>query len=194
MNDTTLGIALLALAAGLALGWFGALLIRRRETHRIRTLESELEQARARVIEKTRQYETYREEVNSHFQKTAELFHGLTEQYRAVYLHLARSAQQLVGEQPPALQADITTTERLAAAAEPSADPPQASAHTGKETGERPAAAPAGRADTMPEAEEEIVGDAPLVPELKRQKPAGRAGEGEENAAASGERVSSPAP
>lgn len=39
--------------------------------------------------------ETYREDVTSHFQETAELLDGMTAQYRAVYTHMAQGAQTL---------------------------------------------------------------------------------------------------
>ncbi|MEC9341617.1 MAG: DUF1043 family protein [Pseudomonadota bacterium] len=39
--------------------------------------------------------ESYKAEVTAHFEKTAELFGDLTESYRAVYEHMAQSAQGL---------------------------------------------------------------------------------------------------
>lgn len=41
----------------------------------------------------------YRDEVNEHFSKTADLVNGLTQQYQKVHQHLADSAEQLVRDE-----------------------------------------------------------------------------------------------
>ena len=189
MNELAPALSLLlALAIGLAAGWFGARWLRRDEK-RLQALEEELETSRQRVLEKTRELENYRGQVNQHFQKTAELFHGLTEQYREVYLHLAHSAQQLVGEQPPALRADIRTAEQLArpqeatenAAVDASTEVPNATKATPGADAEAQA--------TGKDGGDDVVGDAPHVPTLRRETPAREAGEAEEK-----EALRSPAP
>ena len=43
--------------------------------------------------------ERYRDEVNQHFSKTAELVNGLTNQYQKVHQHLAESAETLVRDE-----------------------------------------------------------------------------------------------
>ncbi len=106
----------------------------------------------------------------SHFQKTAELFHGLTAQYREVYLHLAHSAQQLVGEQPLALQADMEATERLIQSSPAAGEATEAS-RTGEATTERqPEPPPTARlrkeAKAPEKANEEIAGDVPQTPNM----------------------------
>lgn len=44
------------------------------------------------------EYGDYKQSVNEHFQRSAELFQGLTEQYRQVYSHLAEGAVTLCRE------------------------------------------------------------------------------------------------
>jgi uncharacterized membrane-anchored protein YhcB (DUF1043 family) len=51
-------------------------------------LEKELEQSR-------KEFKDYRSQVTSHFQETAHRVNALTENYRNVYEHLARGAQEL---------------------------------------------------------------------------------------------------
>ena len=53
------------------------------------------------------EYSEYKESVNEHFQRSAELFQGLTEQYRQVYSHLAEGAVTLCKDSndDPAIEA-----------------------------------------------------------------------------------------
>ena len=161
-----------AFAVGLLAGALTMFALRRRDDGRRRRLEAELEQARARVLEKTREHENYKEQVGAHFQKTAELFHGLTAQYREVYLHLANSAQQLVGERPLALQADMEATERLIQSSPAAGEATEAS-RTGEAATERqPEPPPTARlrkeAKATGKENEEVVGDAPHVPDMEK--------------------------
>jgi uncharacterized membrane-anchored protein YhcB (DUF1043 family) len=97
-------VALLALLAGLAGGFFigrsGNAGVRRSEQldRELQEARSELDRLRTRVVE--------------HFTTTAGLVNRLTADYRAVYEHLSRGAQQLAGGQAPRL-------ESLASSAEP---------------------------------------------------------------------------
>ena len=160
-----------AFAVGLLAGALTMFALRRRDDGRRRRLEAELEQARARVLEKTREHENYKEQVGAHFQKTAELFHGLTAQYREVYLHLANSAQQLVGEQPPALQADMKATERLIQSSPAAGEHAEAS-NAGDAADRQPEPPPTARlrkeAKATGKENEEVVGDAPHVPDMEK--------------------------
>ncbi len=61
-------------------------------------LDQELHEARAEL-------ERYRNRVVEHFSTTADLVNQLTADYRAVYEHLAKGAQQLAGSQVPRLEA-----------------------------------------------------------------------------------------
>lgn len=75
-------------------------------------LVDELDNARAEL-------EEYKRQVGSHFETTAELINGLTDQYRKVHQHLASSAEQLCPGLPastalqhelrPSLAAEIPT-------------------------------------------------------------------------------------
>ena len=78
---------------GGALGWYLALNSRSDNKRRvIMDLESQLDQARQSRAD-------YEAEVTEHFAQTAELLHQLTDDYRAVYSHLAKGADQLCGDQ-----------------------------------------------------------------------------------------------
>jgi uncharacterized membrane-anchored protein YhcB (DUF1043 family) len=48
-------------------------------------------------VELKREFDDYQEGVTSHFQETAQLLQHMTEQYRAVYTHVARGAADLCG-------------------------------------------------------------------------------------------------
>lgn len=70
-------------------------------------------QQMSRELEATRgELERYKEEVTSHFETTAELVNGLTEQYRRVHQHLASGAQTLCSDTHPgeSLQASLQPT------------------------------------------------------------------------------------
>jgi uncharacterized membrane-anchored protein YhcB (DUF1043 family) len=57
-------------------------------------------------LRETRQeLERYRNSVVEHFTTTAQLVNRLTDDYRAVYQHLARGAQELTGGRTPQLEA-----------------------------------------------------------------------------------------
>ena len=75
------------LLVGLFLGWVIASLLQRRGGgHSAAQLRKEMED--------------YREEVNEHFSRTAELFKESTEKYRDLYEHLAGGAQELCSDLP----------------------------------------------------------------------------------------------
>jgi len=80
-------VALIALAGGLAIGWT---LAGRKRSKRdvIIDLETRLE----RALESRADYEA---DVAEHFAETAQLLHKLTNDYRAVYSHLASGADKL---------------------------------------------------------------------------------------------------
>lgn len=160
------GIGIITFAFGLGIGFAAAYALIPRG-QRIRELEQELAAARAVL-------EDYRGQVSRHFQKTAELFEDMTDRYRAVYRHMAQSAQTLCEEQPPALQLEIVDRGRLttaAAAAAAEAPRPEARAPVSAD-------ADAGidlhtdipPADAVParprDDEDDYLGDAPQVPNL----------------------------
>lgn len=63
-------------------------------------LEEELEAAH-------KEHEAYKQEVNNHFERTAELFKDMTGAYRSLYNHMAESSGKLgVGPSDPLLEAD----------------------------------------------------------------------------------------
>ena len=63
---------------------------------RAERLERELEETRGR-------FEAHREQVQKHFDQTSDLFRDLTQQYTALYAHLAEGARELCPERVPAL-------------------------------------------------------------------------------------------
>jgi len=92
------GVAVLAV--GIAIGRWASGAARR-----ARQLEAELAQTREEIAR-------YREQVNQHFVKTAELLGVMTASYRAVYEHLAEGAKALCTEEvvelsPAALQSRL---------------------------------------------------------------------------------------
>jgi len=86
----------------------------------------------------------YKESVNAHFQTTAGLLHDMTEQYRAVYEHMASGAQSLCDPETARTQ-----IESLRAGLLPS-DVPAAVAETDATTDQTPVAD--GKADSEPDA------------------------------------------
>lgn len=108
-------LALVGVAVGLVIGY----LLGRGGAGK-QQLSQELDSTRAEL-------ESYKQEVTGHFETTAELVNGLTEQYRRVHQHLASGAQALCGDtqpaqslaaslQPPEVQQEIpTVTDELPA-------------------------------------------------------------------------------
>ena len=78
---------------GVVAGWYLAMNARGdNKRKRILDLESQLDQAAQSRAD-------YEAGVSEHFAKTADLLHKLTDDYRAVYTHLAEGAEQLCGDQ-----------------------------------------------------------------------------------------------
>ncbi|MEX0730044.1 MAG: DUF1043 family protein [Aquisalimonadaceae bacterium] len=80
-------IWLLVLLVAIAVAFFAGRYMAPR-TERLRDMERERDAARTEL-------RTYREEVNTHFEKTAHLFNEVTGGYRALYEHLAAGSQRL---------------------------------------------------------------------------------------------------
>ena len=80
------------IAVGMLVGYLGGLLISRYLGGGKR-VEEDLWKMR-------QEHERYREEVNQHFAKSADLLNNLTESYREVYRHMARSADKLCDDLP----------------------------------------------------------------------------------------------
>lgn len=159
------GISIITFAFGLGIGFLAAYLVIPR-SGRIQELERDLESAQAA-------HKDYRDKVNQHFQKTSELFEDMTDRYRAVYRHMANSAQVLCEQQPPALQLDPTGRARLseqgATHSESAPTEPRASADARQMPGHDT------HADTMDD--DQAFGDAPHIPELTEEIPATPPGE-----------------
>ena len=83
---------IIGVGIGSVLGWYLALHARGNNKRKvIMELESRLDQA-------TQDRAEYEAEVSDHFSQTANLLHKLTDDYRAVYTHLADGAKQLCGD------------------------------------------------------------------------------------------------
>lgn len=125
---------LLVVAVGIALGfsvgrlWPGS-------AARLTALQRERDAAREDL-------RVYREEVSSHFERTAQLFDKVTADYRGLYEHLATSARQLGAIRGESADSRLARPEqrRLAEVEPPPAQPaePQAPANA-TPTEERPA-------------------------------------------------------
>ncbi len=87
-------IAIISFAIGLCAG---AVLFRqfKLDTAKVAALQAELDQAR-------KELDQYKEGVNQHFHTTADLFTNLTDNYRALYQHMASSAKTLCPDDTPA--------------------------------------------------------------------------------------------
>jgi len=88
--DDTISIwttGVLSFALGLVLGCIGTYLIIGRYSHTAK-LREELSELRER-------FSDYRDQVTQHFMRTSELVQEMTQNYRAVYEHLATGAQEL---------------------------------------------------------------------------------------------------
>lgn len=145
-------LCVLAFALGLGIGFLLTWQMSP-NSERIREAEKQLDAARAALI-------AYREKVTQHFQTSATLFEDMNERYRAVYQHLASSAQELCAERPEGLHMDLdavahlTTTPRTDVADATDAETPPVS------TLER----------ERPEADDDsYLGDAPNIPELTEE-------------------------
>lgn len=153
INEFTFwSLLLVALVLGVVSGFLISYLWLNQDS-RARNLQDELERTRAEL-------QDYKQKVNQHFQKTAELFEDMTERYREVYRHLASSSEELCGEQPPALQHDPAGQPRLATAAAADAAPDTSSGEAaGSETGPT---------RTGEQDDSDMLGDAPYIPDSER--------------------------
>lgn len=87
---------------GGVVGWYLALNARGDNKRKvIMDLESQLDQAKQDRAD-------YEAEVSDHFSQTADLLHKLTDDYRAVYTHLADGAEQLCGDRVSISEAALT--------------------------------------------------------------------------------------
>ncbi len=161
-------IGLISFAFGIGVGFLVAYLLGPGTT-KTRQLQKELD---ALKEENT----AYREQVSQHFQRSAELFKGMTEQYRSVYHHLAQGAQTLCGDAVSSPALDLPSTERLERAPT-SAD----NAETADETAEqhdtadeqpqenasvdKPRSAPV----SDDESSDDALGEAPHIPDALRE-------------------------
>ncbi|MBU2477550.1 MAG: YhcB family protein [Gammaproteobacteria bacterium] len=158
------GISIITFAFGLGFGFLIAYLTLK-HSGRVKELEEELDKARS-------EHNQYRGKVSQHFEKTAELFEDMTERYRAVYKHMASSAQDLCEERPPALQLEIVDRGRLTKGSGVSAVKPAPMAVAAEDDAE-PEMELDQKISTAPNTvrranndSDDYMGDAPHVPEL----------------------------
>jgi uncharacterized membrane-anchored protein YhcB (DUF1043 family) len=78
----------------------GAGLVLRRPDRR---MKAQVEALRSELQETQREYDQHRARIDKHFERTSDLFRGLTEQYTELYGHLAEGARELCSEGGPAL-------------------------------------------------------------------------------------------
>lgn len=157
------GISIIIFAFGLGSGFFIAYLTIKHDG-RVKQLEDQLSKAQVDHTE-------YRGKVSQHFEKTAELFEDMTERYRAVYQHMASSAQALCEERPPALQLDIVDRGRLSrdmhnAAAQATASAVADDEENPESADDREPAMTLKTSGRASDDNDDYLGDAPHVPEL----------------------------
>jgi len=158
-------ILIVSIMAALGIGIGGGVLYTSRfspASKRARELEETIEQL------KTEQAR-YKDQVSQHFQKTANLFQDMTEQYRSLYSHLAEGAEALCSDKsrPPALDLPETPGISRAAAAVPDeSDQPEEETAEPADSATPPA--DAGESVTKPEESEadHMMGEAPNIPEV----------------------------
>lgn len=159
------GISIITFAFGLGIGFLIAYLTIKHDG-RIKELETELKAVQDGHNE-------YRGKVSQHFETTAELFEDMTERYRAVYKHMASSAQELCEERPPALQLDIVDRGRLTKASAMANEVAATNAATSTDDNAEPEMELDQKSPTAPNTvrranndSDDYLGDAPHVPEL----------------------------
>jgi hypothetical protein len=62
--------------------------------------QQKIEELENAVVNKDAELQRYKQQVTEHFQQTAHLFGKVTQEYQALYQHMANSSQFLVGAQP----------------------------------------------------------------------------------------------
>ena len=153
------------IVAGIALGFGIGRAWPSRKT-KLAELEQERDQAR-------KELGAYREEVGTHFERTAELFDKVTADYRSLYEHLALSARQLGAIQGEPAERSLTEPEqrRLAAVAAPQApaETPPADAMPETDGDAAADAAPENDAEAAAGAETEAKAEAETGPESPRR-------------------------
>jgi hypothetical protein len=90
---------LLEIALGIGLFALGALIglwIRRRES----PLRARIRELDALLSEERELRSAYEAAVGKHFEQTSDLFRELTQQYTALYAHLAEGSRELCGDRP----------------------------------------------------------------------------------------------
>ena len=96
-------VAALGFIVGAFIAWLATSLMQRRANKG------------ASVVQLRKEMEDYREEVNEHFARTAELFKETTEKYRDLYEHLAGGAQELCDDLPDRARVEFRPGHLLAA-------------------------------------------------------------------------------
>lgn len=144
------GIGLITFAFGLGCGFALAYGLLRGGSRKV--IERELESLRA-------QFDAYRGRVDDSFHRTSELFEGMTRQYRAVYEHLAESAETLCTPGAGRASLDFPDARRLApGGGAEAANAPEPAAEAVGESGKTRAAGDGGHHD----ARHQDDGDAPV--------------------------------
>jgi len=94
------------LAVGVLVGYFMGRSKGDTSAPKVQELEESIAQA-------NQEMQDYRGQVTGHFEKTANLFNQLTNDYREVYEHLANSSEQLCGDQVAKLKGLTAETKVL---------------------------------------------------------------------------------
>jgi uncharacterized membrane-anchored protein YhcB (DUF1043 family) len=123
-----------------------------------------------------REFDSYRDQVSQHFQRTSELVQNMTQSYRDVYEHLAHGSQALCKEPVDTPRLDIP--EAAALAAKPAAAAGGGGDETPRESDSRESVRGYSDAETddLDDADSDnYFGDAPRVPELEPEAETGPA-------------------
>lgn len=104
-----MGMAIILLVVGLLVGGIIGYLMRSGDGK----LQQKNDELKKELEEAGQNLTTYKQEVASHFLKTADLVNNMTDSYRTVHEHLAQGASTLCSEQLGVEQLDIRQTHLL---------------------------------------------------------------------------------
>ena len=144
-------ISILTLVTGGVIGYFAG----RSGTNATKQRDLSLQ-----LEDSQRQLDAYKQQVNQHFERTAELVNDMTESYKAVHTHLASGSEVLCDADTSKLEAaepvKPSITDQSNKASEPTAE-------KAKPTSE-PKPAPATKAEAQPEAEATVNTEVENIP------------------------------
>ena len=144
MEDNSIWIiSILTLVTGGVIGYFAG---------RFGTSATKQRDLNLQLEDSQRQLDAYKQQVNQHFERTAELVNNMTESYKAVHQHLATGSEALCDADTSKLEAapvKPSITDQTETAPAPAAEPAAPASEPAQATAE-PTAAPTAEAENIP--------------------------------------------